>query len=118
MLSWNSMINYKRLSDLEREEISRMLSQNCSLNDIAKQLGPYTSTISREIAKGDYNKYSYRVAKVQHRAQRNTGKRKTGKYRLNNEQALWTYISQKLFTNITGVKIFFRSSSESLGAKY
>jgi len=68
MLSWNSMINYKRLSVLEREEISRMLSQNCSLNDIAKQLGPYTSTISREIAKGDYNKYSYRVAKVQHRA--------------------------------------------------
>ncbi|PJA09506.1 hypothetical protein COX68_02650, partial [Candidatus Falkowbacteria bacterium CG_4_10_14_0_2_um_filter_41_15] len=30
------MTNYKRLSDLEREEISRMLSQDCSLNDIAK----------------------------------------------------------------------------------
>jgi len=43
------MKNYKRLSDLEREEISRLLSQKCSLNSIAKALGRHKNTISREI---------------------------------------------------------------------
>ena len=35
------MKKYKRLSSDEREEISRMLAQNCSLNDIAKSLSRY-----------------------------------------------------------------------------
>jgi len=30
---------YKRLSEYEREEISRMLSQKCSFRDIARELG-------------------------------------------------------------------------------
>lgn len=90
------MINYKRLSDLEREEISRMLSQKYSLNDIAKALGRYTSTISREINRGGCNKYTYRAAKAQNRARRNAAKRKTGKYRLNDNPKLWKYIRQKL----------------------
>lgn len=90
------MINYKRLSDLEREEISRMLSQKYSLNDIAKALGRYTSTISREINRGGCNKYTYRAAKAQNRARRNAAKRKTGKYRLNDNPELWKYIRQKL----------------------
>jgi len=90
------MINYKRLSDLEREEISRMLSQKYSLNDIAKALGRYTSTISREINRGGCNKYTYRATKAQNRARRNAAKRKTGKYRLNDNPELWKYIRQKL----------------------
>jgi len=90
------MTNYKRLSDLEREEISRMLSHDCSLNDIAKQLGRYTSTISREVNRGGCNKYSYRATKAQNRARRNAAKRKAGKHRLNNDFKLWKYICQKL----------------------
>lgn len=90
------MINYKRLSDLEREEISRMLSQKYLLNDIAKALGRYTSTISREINRGGCNKYTYRATKAQNRARRNAAKRKTGKYRLNDNPELWKYIRQKL----------------------
>jgi IS30 family transposase len=38
MLSWIHMKNYKRLSLDEREEISRMLAQNRSLNEIAKEV--------------------------------------------------------------------------------
>lgn len=91
-----SMINYKRLSDLEREEISRLLSQKCSLNDIAKQLGRYTSTISREISRGGGNNYTYRATKAQNRARRNATKRKSGKYRLNDNPVLWFYIRSKL----------------------
>lgn len=39
------MKNYKRLSDAEREEISRMLVQNCSFQNITKQLGRYASPL-------------------------------------------------------------------------
>jgi len=90
------MINYKRLSDLEREDISRMLSQKCSFHNIAKTLGRNVSTISREINAGSCSKYTYRAVKAQKRAKRNSSKRKAGKHRLNNEQDLWKYIRQKL----------------------
>ncbi len=46
------MINYTRLSDLEREDISRMLSQKYSFRDIAKALDRNVSTISREVVRG------------------------------------------------------------------
>jgi len=90
------MKNYKRLSDLEREEISRLLSQECSLNSIAKALGRHTSTISREINLGSSNKHTYRATKAQNRARRNATKRKSGKYRLNNNHEMWAYIHKKL----------------------
>ena len=70
------MKNYKRLSFDEREKISRMLAQNCSLNDIAKSLNRHTSTISREIRAGSRNKYTYRADPAQRRATRNAKKRK------------------------------------------
>ncbi len=73
-----------------------MLSQKCSFQDIAKMLGRDVSTISREIAQGGCNKFSYRAAKAQRRAQRNASKRKAGKRRLKNNQALWRYIRGKL----------------------
>ncbi len=91
------MKKYKRLTSDEREEISRMLAQNCSFKDIAKLLKRHISTtISREIQSGSCNKYTYRAVKAQNRARRNTSKRKTGKFRLNNEQQLQQYIYKKL----------------------
>jgi len=90
------MKNYKRLSDEEREEISRLLAQDCSFQDIARRLGRYTSTISREINGGSCNKYTYRAAKAQNRARRNASKRKAGKFRLDGNQGLKRYIYGKL----------------------
>ena len=90
------MINYKRLSDLEREEISRMLSQKYSFRNIAKVLNRNESTISREIKAGSCNKHTYRSVKAQNRARRNASKRKLGKHRLNDNQKLWSYIQKKL----------------------
>ena len=83
------MINYKRLSGLEREEISRMLSQECSFHDIAKTLNRNVSTISREVKAGSSNRCTYRAVRARDRARRNSAKRKTGKYKLNNLK-LWT----------------------------
>jgi len=90
------MKNYKRLNLDEREEISRMLAQNCSLNDIAKSLSRHTSTISREIRLGNCNKYTYRAGKAQRRAGRNASKRKSGKSILEDNLKLKCYIYRKL----------------------
>lgn len=90
------MTNYTRLSDLEREEISRLLSQKCSLNDIANTIGRNVSTVSREVRGGSCNRYTYRAAKAHRRAKRNAAKRKAGKYKLNNQPKLWSYIRQKV----------------------
>lgn len=90
------MKKYKRLSLDEREEISRMLAQNCSLNDIAKSLSRCTSTISREVRLGSCNKYTYRAGKAERRAFRNASKRKIGKKVLNDNLKLKRYIYRKL----------------------
>ena len=90
------MKNYKRLSADEREEISRMLAQNCSLNDIAKSLSRYASTISREVRLGSCNKYTYRAGKAQRRAVRNASKRKVDKRVLNDHLKLKRYVYKKL----------------------
>jgi len=99
------MTNYKRLSDLEREEISRMLAQGCSFQNIAKQLNRQTSTISQEVAKGGCNRYSYRAAKAQNRAKRNASKRKKGKFKLDNNQKLKRYVYKKLKLKWSPVQI-------------
>jgi IS30 family transposase len=90
------MTNYTRLSDLEREEISRMLSQKCSFHTIAKVLGRSVSTISREVGSGSGNKHTYRAVRAKNRARRNAAKRKTGKRKLKDNPRLWAYIRKKL----------------------
>jgi IS30 family transposase len=90
------MTNYTRLSDLEREEISRMLSQKCSFRSIAKVLNRNVSTISREIRGGSGSQYTYRAIKAQNRARRNSAKRKSGRYKLNDNPILRAYIIKKL----------------------
>lgn len=90
------MTNYKRLNDLEREEISRMLSQKCSFRNIAKALDRNVSAISREVMAGGCNPHTYRAVKAQNRARRNSSKRKFGKRKLNNHSMLWEYIRKKL----------------------
>ncbi len=73
-----------------------MLAQKCSLQHIAKSLGRFTSTISREIKSGSCNKYTYRASKAQARAFRNSRKRKLGKYVLDDNLKLKRYVYRKL----------------------
>jgi transposase, IS30 family len=90
------MNKYKRLSEEEREEISRLLAQECSFQSIARLLGRCTSTISREVRAGSCNKYTYRAKKAQARAVRNSRKRKAGKYDLDSNVRLKRYVYRKL----------------------
>jgi len=90
------MKNYKRLNLDEREEISRMFAQSCSLNQIARLLGRQTSTVSREVLTGSCNKYTYRAGKAQRRAERNCRERKKNKQKLSLNLSLKQYIHEKL----------------------
>lgn len=90
------MKNYQRLSSDEREEISRMLAQDRSLNNIARVLGRAVSTISREVSAGSGNKYTYRAGRAQRRADRNARKRKQNKRLLFAKPRLRRYVHQKL----------------------
>lgn len=90
------MTNYKRLNDFEREEISRLLAQKCSLRSIARKLNRGVSTISREIRGGGGNKYTYRAVRAQNRARRNSSKKKKGVHKLASNPALWEYVQEKL----------------------
>ena len=99
------MNKYKRLGLEEREEISRMLAQKCSFQYIAKSLGRYTSTISREVEGGSCNKYTYRAGKAQARSVRNSSKRKAGKYDLDGNLRLKRYVYRKLRIKWSPVQI-------------
>ena len=90
------MNKFKRLTDDEREEISRMLAQNRSFQQIADDLGRNVSTISREVNKGGCNKYTYRAGKASRRAKRNSSKRKAGRHKLDKYPELKNYVFEKL----------------------
>ena len=89
----------------EREEISRMLAQQCSFQTIAKTLGRQVSTISREVAAGSCNKYTYRAGRAQGRANRNSGKRKARKYAVDQNTRLKRYVYRKLRLKWSPVQI-------------
>ncbi len=99
------MIKYKRLSGQEREEISRMLVQGCFLREIGRTLGRNVSSISREVRAGNCNQYTYRANRAQARSVRNSRKRKSGKYVLDDRLRLKRYVYRKLRLKWSPVQI-------------
>ena len=83
--------SYNRLSDHEREEISRGLAQNEDQTDIALRLCRNPTTISREI-KRNGGRAQYRAFLAKQRARRTATSRRRGKSRLNQEDALRAYV--------------------------
>ena len=86
---------YKRLTDNEREEISRWLAAGKSPAEVAMNLGRHRATISREI-KRNSGKSGYRAFSASRRAQAAAASRRKGKARLNKEKRLRTYVINKL----------------------
>lgn len=86
---------YRRLTDAEREEVSRDLAQGEKVSAIAGRLGRAPSTISREINRNT-GKSGYRAYSAGKRAKQSASARKAGKRRLIKEDRLRTYVLEKL----------------------
>lgn len=64
------MARYRRLSLMEREELSRMLAAGYSLRATGQALNRAPSTLSRELARHHTSPVTYRAVRAHHRAQR------------------------------------------------
>jgi len=87
---------YKRLTEDEREEISRCLAIGDSFQEIGAKLGRSVSTISREVGKAGCNRWTYRAGRAQRRAIRNARKRRLGKRKMIQLPKLRIYVEEQL----------------------
>lgn len=86
---------YKRLTNTEREEISRYLARGKPLKQIAKRLVRSPSTISREI-KRNRGRTGYRGFSAGNRAQAVASSRRKGKSKLSKNERLCHYVQAAL----------------------
>ncbi len=86
---------YTRLTDQERESISRGLAQHKPLRQIAKELSRSPSTITREIRR-NRGKTSYRAFSASRRAKAAASSRKRGKRKIEKQESLLSYVIEKL----------------------
>lgn len=85
----------KRLTNDEREEISRQLASGKSMTEIGRFLSRDTSTISREI-KRNSGKTGYRALSASKRARAAASSRKKGKRKIANENRMRGYVLEML----------------------
>ena len=86
---------YTRLTDQERESISRGLAQHKSIRQLAKELNRSPSTISREIRRNK-GKSGYRAFSASRRAKAAASSRKRGKRKIEKQEGLLSYVMEKL----------------------
>lgn len=86
---------YIRITNNERQEISRWLALGMSTTEISKELGRNRVTIYREINRNS-GKSKYRAFSSSRRAQDSAGSRRRGKTRLDKDKRLCTYALQRL----------------------
>jgi len=86
---------YTRLTNKEREDISRGLAQRKSIREIAGCLGRSTSTVTREI-KRNSGKTGYRAFSASQRAKTGAASRKEGKSKLSKQESLRKYVMEQL----------------------
>lgn len=79
---------YRRLTNREREEISRGLAAGLSLSGIALDLGRHPATVSREVRRGSGSRGEYRAFSAGRRAMIAASLRRRGKSRLAQEKRL------------------------------
>src|SRR2546428_12794110 len=64
------MVRYRRLTLMEREELSRMLAAGYSLRATGQVLGRAPSTLSRELSRHHVSPLTYRAVRAHERARR------------------------------------------------
>lgn len=86
---------YGRITNNEREDISRSLATGKTVTEIARELGRHRTTIFREI-KRNCGKSGYRAFSASRRAQVSAGSRRRGRTRLEKNEHLRRYVLQGL----------------------
>jgi len=86
---------YQRISNSEREEISRSLATGKSIPKISKELGRHRTTIYREI-KRNSGVTGYRAFSASRRAEAAAGSRRRDKTRLSQDELLRAYVIRRL----------------------
>lgn len=86
---------YDRITDNEREEISRSLAIGKSITEISNELGRHRTSIFREV-KRNSGKSGYRAFSASRRAQDSAGFQRKGKTRLDKDKRLRIYVLQRL----------------------
>jgi len=86
---------YRRINNIEREEISRSLAAGKTIPEISRELGRHRSSIYREV-KGNQGKSGYRAFSAGRRAQFRAGSRRAGKSKLEKSERLRSYVKEKL----------------------
>jgi IS30 family transposase len=102
---------YRRLTDVEREEISRGLAQGSTLSAIARHLGRAPSTVSNEVSRTSGGS-GYRAFSAGRDAMRRASSRRAGKSRLANEDGLRMYVIAKLRKRWSPREIVIRMQEE------
>ena len=91
-------MTYQRLTNDEREEISRSIAKGMSESEIATNLGRHRTTIWREV-KRNRSKSGYRAFSASKRAQARAASRREGKRKLVTNQRLSHYVIARLKQN-------------------
>ena len=86
---------YSRLSDEEREGISRGIEGQLSLREIARLLHRSPSTVSREVRRNE-GLLGYRAFGASHRARRHAASRRLGQRKILTMPALQRYVHARL----------------------
>ena len=86
---------YGRITNTEREEISRALATGKTITEIAKELGRDRTTIFREINRNS-GKSGYRAFSASNRAQESAGSRRRGRTKLEQNDCLRAYVLRRL----------------------
>ena len=102
---------YWRLSDSEREEISRELEVGRTFANIAQALGRHASTISREMRRNS-GKSGYRAFSAARRGIRAAASRRTGKSVLATEHRLRAYVLAGLKKRWSPREVVIRMKAE------
>jgi IS30 family transposase len=86
---------YTRLTEIEREEISRGIAQKKSIRQIAWEIGRSPSTVLREI-KRNSGKTGYRAFSANRQSLKTASSMRSGKSKLTKNQRLRDYVLGKL----------------------
>lgn len=86
---------YKRITNIEREAISRSLATGMAIAEIAKELGRHRSSILQEIQRNS-GKSGYRAFSASRRAQAAARSRWGGKNKISQVHRLREYVIEKV----------------------